>query len=312
MRTTTSRARGRVLGVLVLSLVLVLAACGSGDGDRNSSSARGDKESLIVGSKDFPGAQILSQVYGQALEANGYRITYKDNIGPTETVFPLLENGDIDLYGEFAGTFVSTRGGAPSSDTAATFAAVEDELVDSNVVAIGPASAQDVNGFYVLKKTAKRYDLKTVSDLTAVAPQLVFGGSPECEDRDPCLGPRSQQLYGLEFEKVKQLDVGGAVTNAALDHGDIDVAVLFTGSSVIKPNYFLLEDDKGLQSAENPMALVREEKVNADLTRIIEHVNAKLDTAAYREMALRVINDKEDLADVVADWLKRENLSSRG
>jgi osmoprotectant transport system substrate-binding protein len=307
MRTTTLRGRGRVLCVVLLGLVLVLGACGSDDGD--GSSGAGGKGSLIVGSKDFPGAQILSQAYGQALEANGYDITFKENIGPTETVFPLLEKGDIDLYGEFAGTFVSTRGGTPSSDSAETFAAVEEEVADSDVVAIGPASAQDVNGFYVLKKTAQQYDLEAVSDLTAVAPQLVFGGPPECEERDPCLGPRSQDLYGLDFEEVKKLDVGGAVTNTALDDGDIDVAILFTGSSVIKPNYVLLEDDKGLQSAENPLALVREQKVNGELRSIIESVNAKLDTEAYNEMSLKVTIDKEDPADVVADWLERENLS---
>jgi osmoprotectant transport system substrate-binding protein len=309
MRTTTLRGRGRVLGVALLGLVLVLAACGSDDGDDGSSGAGGDKGSLIVGSKDFPGAQILSQAYGQALEANGYDITYKDNIGPTETVFPLLEKGDIDLYGEFSGTFLTIQGGTPSSDSAATFTAVEEEVADSDVVAIGPASAQDVNGFYVLKKTAQQYDLETVSDLTAVAPQLVFGGPPECEERDPCLGPRSQDLYGLEFEEVKKLDVGGAVTNQALDDGTIDVAILFTGSSVIKPNYVLLEDDKGLQPADNPIALVRKQKVDDELTSIIEEVNSALDLEAYNEMALKVFNDKEDPADVVADWLERENLS---
>ncbi len=74
---------------------------------------------MIVGSKDFAGAQIISQAYGQTLASKGYKITYKDNIGPSETVYPLLENGDIDLYGEFSGTFLTYLGGAPTSDSAA-------------------------------------------------------------------------------------------------------------------------------------------------------------------------------------------------
>jgi glycine betaine/choline ABC-type transport system substrate-binding protein len=77
---------------------------------------------------------------------------------------------------------------------------------------------------------------------------------------------------------------------------------------VIKDDYVLLEDDKGLQPADNPIALVRKQSDSPALNRIIESVNAKLDTAAYNEMALKVFNDKEDPADVATAWLERENL----
>ena len=42
-------------------------------------------------------------------------------------------------------------------------------------------------------------------------------------------------------------------TDGMLDDGTIQVAELFTGSSVIKPDYVLLQDDKGLQAADNPI-----------------------------------------------------------
>jgi osmoprotectant transport system substrate-binding protein len=306
MRTAQPRGIGRLVVALLVGSALVLAACGSSDS--GSSSGSDDKPALTVGSKDFPGAQIISQAYGQTLESKGYDITFKDNIGPTETVYPLLQKGDIDLYGEFSGTFALTAlNKNATSDPAETFALVKDNL-PSDIVAIGPASAQDVNGFYVLKTTADKYDLKTVSDLKAVAPQLVFGGPPECIERDPCLGAKSQQLYGLQFKEVKKLDAGGAVTNADLDDGTIDVAILFTGSSVIKDDYVLLEDDKGLQPADNPIALVRKQSYSAELGAIVKSVNTKLDTKAYNEMALAVFNDKEDPADAVSAWLKQVGL----
>ena len=46
------------------------------------------------------------------------------------------------------------------------------DLAKSDIVAVGPASAQDVNAFYVLKKTANKYNLKKVSDLKKVAAVL--------------------------------------------------------------------------------------------------------------------------------------------
>ena len=118
-----------------------------------------------------------------------------------------------------------------------------------------------------MKETADEYDLKTVSDLKAVAPELVFGGPAECLDRPLCLGDLEQQLYGLQFKEVKKLDPGGPITNQALDDGTIDVGLLFTGSSVIKPDYVLLTDDKGLQPADNPIALISKPKATAEVTR---------------------------------------------
>ena len=309
MRKARMRFSGRALGAMLVGFVLVLAACGSSGGSKSDSGSTGDKPAIIVGSKDFAGAQIISQAYGQTLAGKGYDITYKDNIGPTETVYPLLEKGDIDLYGEFSGTFLTFRGGTPSADGAEVFSAVQTELAKSDIVAVGPASAQDVNAFYVTKATAEKYNLVNVSDLTAVAPQLTFGGPAECLDRPLCLGDKEQQLYGLNFKEVKKLDPGGPITNQALDDGTIDVGLLFTGSSVIKPDYVLLKDDKGLQPADNPIALVRKQKATAEVKTILTAVNTKLDRAAYNEMALKVFNDKEDPATVVTAWLKDVGLT---
>ena len=54
---------------------------------------------------------------------------------------------------------------------------------------------------------------------------------PECQDRDLCLGAKSKQLYNLQFKDVKKLDAGGPITENALSGGDIDVGLLFTGST---------------------------------------------------------------------------------
>jgi osmoprotectant transport system substrate-binding protein len=293
------------------AVAVVLAACGSSSSGKKSSSAGAatPTKSLTVGSKNFGGAEVLSHLYGGALAAKGYKITYKDNIGASEIIYKALQNGDIDLYGEYQATLLETiLKGTPTADRMTTYDALKAKL-PSDLVATTPAEALDVNGFYVLKTTADKYHLKTMSDLKPVASQLVFGGPPECQDRDLCLGPKEQQLYGLQFKDVKKLDAGGPVTNKALDDGTIQVAELFTGSSVIKSDYVLLQDDKGLQAADNPIALVRKSVDSAQLNSIIDAVNAKLTTEAYRDMALKVQNDKQDPAAVAEAFLKDNGLT---
>jgi osmoprotectant transport system substrate-binding protein len=305
MRNGRRRVRTRALVTVVVVAAIAIATLGSG-----AASAGGGKKSLTIGSKDFPSAVVLGQIYGQALEAKGYDISYQENIGPTEIVYAALENGDIDLYPEYLNTVVQTQfGGTGGSDLDAVYDELKTNLEGTGIVATTPAPAVDVNGFYVTKKTARQYKLKTLSDLVEVAPELVFGGPPECEERPLCLGDTSQQLYGFQFETVEKLDVGGPLTVAALEDGDIDVAVLFTGSSVIPKNAVLLKDDKGLQGADNPVVLVREDKDTRALNKILNNVSKKVTTKAYNTFSLAVSEDLEDPADAAEAFLKKNKLT---
>ena len=128
-------------------------------------SAGAQAKSLTVGSKNFSGAQVVSQAYGQALEAKGYDISFKDNIGPTEIVYPALKNGDLDAYADFQGTLLIYLGGEATGDSATNYKLLLAKLKGTDIVASKPATAVDVNAFYVTKATAKKYKLKTLSDL---------------------------------------------------------------------------------------------------------------------------------------------------
>jgi osmoprotectant transport system substrate-binding protein len=265
--------------------------------------------SLTVGAKNFAGASAISQVYAQALQAKKYSITFKDNLGATEIVFPALKNGDVDAYADYQGTLLTYLGGTPTGDTTTTYKALQAKLAGTGIVASNPAPAVDVNGFYVTKKTASKYKLTTVSSLAKVASKLSFGGPPECTSRPLCLGTTSQKLYNLQFQDVKKLDAGGPITVQALENGDIGVALLFTGSSVIPKDAVLLRDDKGLQPADDPVFLLRKDKATPAALKIVNAVSAKLTTAAYNKMSLDIENNKLDPATVAKAFLKKNKLA---
>jgi osmoprotectant transport system substrate-binding protein len=263
---------------------------------------------LVIGAKNFSGAQILSQVYGQGLEARGRSITFKTDLGPTEVVFAALQRGEIDAYADYQGTLLAYLGGMPTSETQDNFRGLEDKLEGTGIVVGKPAPAIDRNGFYVTSKTAKRYHLKKMSDLTAAAPKLVLGAPPECSVRPLCLGNSSQSLYHLSFQGVRQIDPGGPTTARALSRGDIDVAVLFTGSSVIPSDAVLLRDDRGLQPADNPVLLLRENAATSSTMKIVDAISAKITLPAYNRMSLDLSERHQDPADIAAAFLKRNGL----
>lgn len=145
-------------------------------------------------------------------------------------------------------------------------------------------------------------------DGDTVASLLTFGGPPECPERPFCL-PGLRDVYGIEFAEFVPLDVGGPLTVEALKNGDIDVGLLFSTSSVIgDEGWVVLEDDQGLQAAENITPVVRTEVLDDTITERLNAISASLTTENITELNGRVEIDGEDPAEVAADFLQSEGL----
>jgi osmoprotectant transport system substrate-binding protein len=141
-----------------------------------------------------------------------------------------------------------------------------------------------------------------------VASELTLGGPPECPERPFCI-PGLRDVYGVEFGQFVPLDVGGPLTVEALDSGEIDVGLLFSTSSVIEDNgWVVLEDDKDLQNAENITPVVRTEVLDDTIEERLNAISAALDTQTMTELNGRVEVDEEDPADVAADFLEENGL----
>lgn len=272
--------------------------------------ADGPRPTVRVGSANFPESVLLAEIYGQALEANGYPVERNLNLGNREIIQPALQNGQIDLIPEYLASFLAFA----SDDVEATTDADETRqrlnqvLQSRGLEVLEPAPAVNTNGFVVTQATAQRHNLRKLSDLQPVASQLVLGGPPECPERAFCL-LGLQDTYGLEFREFLPLDVGGPLTVAALENEQIDVGVLFTTDPAItQRNFVLLEDDRNLQLADNVAPVVRQELLNQappDLRSTLNAVSAKLTTETLIRLNGQVAAERRDPRDVAAEWLQQ-------
>jgi osmoprotectant transport system substrate-binding protein len=297
--------RSGVLGATLITLALLAAACGSGEDAGGSI----DGPTITIGSANFSENALVAEIYAQVLEDKGYDVERRLNVGNREIYGPALESGELDLVPEYLGSALGFLGGTPTSDSAATAKALGDAWAGAGIAVLEPAEAQDKNGFVVRQDTADALGLSKVSDL-ASHDDLVFGGSPECPEREFCLLGLTD-VYGISFADFKPLDVGGALTVAALEGDEIQVALLFTSDGVIAAKGFvLLEDDKGLQPAENLIPVVRQDIVDAygdNFVNALNSISAELTTAELSEMNRRVGIDGDDPEQVAKDWIA-ENL----
>ncbi|MFO7549082.1 MAG: ABC transporter substrate-binding protein [Acidimicrobiia bacterium] len=298
-------ARSRVVGA-ALAVALVAAACGSG-GDT------GDIEgpTVTVASFNFNESTILAEIYAQVLENDGYPVARRLNLGNREVVKPALESGEISLVPEYVGTLLGFLGGSPSADPEATWQAAKDLWEPEGVTLLAFAPGEDKNAYVVTRATAEALGLSRVSDLQPVAGELVFGGPPECPDRDLCL-KGLEEVYGLQFAEFKPLDVGGPLTVAALKGGDIDVALLFSSQGIILvEDFVVLDDDQDLNPAENIVPAVAREVVDAygdEFVSLLDSVSALITTEVLIELNRRADIDQVDPAVVAKDWLVGQGL----
>jgi osmoprotectant transport system substrate-binding protein len=311
----------RAIGAVGLVLAITCAACtaSSGRSAPAPASAGGAGPAVItVGSFDFPESVLLGYLYAGALSARGYPVRVLPDLGSRELVDPALMTGLIQLIPEYTGSvleFVSLGRAHATANVTVTATTLARWMEARGIVTGRPAAAQDANAIVVSGATAARYRLHTISDLAQAAPGLVFGGPPECPERPDCL-PGLRQAYGLRFRAFAGLDAGGPLTRQALESGDIGVALLFTTDPAIQAHHLVvLADNRGLQSAENIIPVLRQATANrygSGLLAALDAVSARLSTAALMALDAQVELTGQDPRTVAERWLRAQGLLRPG
>ena len=298
---------------MVLATILVLAAASCDRGASAPQTAVGD-DAITVGSFDFPESEVLAEIYAGALEAEGFRVVREPAIGTREVVLPALQLGLIEVVPDYGGSALTFLGGTASADPAVTNALLASTVADRGLTALEPATAENRNGMVVTADTAADLELRTISDLAPWAGSMVFGGPPECPERDLCL-PGLKKVYGLRFESFLPLDTGGPLSADAIQRGTVDVGMLFTTDGTLAgDDLVLLRDDRHLQPAESVTPIVRAdtlERFGGGVRSALDAVSDQLTTKDLREMNASVSAGAAPKV-VATAWLEDHGLGTPG
>jgi osmoprotectant transport system substrate-binding protein len=316
------RRRGLLLSLLALALTaLVAAGCGgsdSGGGGASSSSSSSQasgqpgkgKPPLTIGTKDFTEEFVLGELYTQALQAKGYTVTLKRNIGPTEIVDKALTSKRIDAYPEYTGITVAVVAKKDLPKTAPETADAAKAFYEGRgQTVIGPTPFQDVDAIATTKEYAQKNNLASVADLKGL-PSFKLGARPEFKSRFTGLvGMRKE--YGITNAKFRQLALG--LQYQALDKGDVDAANVFsTDAQLASGKYTILKDPKGIFGFQNVHFVINKDKYDAlggtAFSQIIESVNKLLTNDAMQSMNSAVDLDKKEPKAVAGQFLQANGL----
>lgn len=295
--------------VAVSVMCVALAACTSPEADRTPRPAAAS--AIVVGvSGAFAENQIVAEMYAQVLEHAGYQVERQLDLRSRETSQSALEAGQIDVKPEYLSSLaLFLDPDAEASPEAVDMARLNARLLrPRGITLLAPSPAEDTNQFVVNAETAERFDLTTMSSLVPVADQLTLGGPPECPVRPFCL-PGLSRVYGLVFYDFMALDAGGPLTVDALRRDDVQVGLLFSTDPRIEVNGFVpLLDDRRLQDAENITPVIRSEKLNDEVRRLLDAVSARLTSAEMTDLVGLVVIDGQDVATVATGFLTQNGL----
>jgi osmoprotectant transport system substrate-binding protein len=264
---------------------------------------------VTLGTKNFTEQYVLGQLYKQALEAKGYKVVYKENIGNSELTDGALRSGKINFYPEYAGVIVADLAHkSPPKTAAAAYAAAEKYEKGHGNTLLKPTPFYDSDSFGMLTSTAKKLGVTTIADMKKVK-SFSYGGFPECRTRITCL-LGLEQIYGLT--QVKFVPLGSISVYTLLDQGKITAGDAFsTDPQLSSSKYTILKDTKHIFGFQNVVPVLSKKLASdggAKLAATINAVSAKLTVKAMIAMNKAVAIDKKSPEDVASAFLTANKL----
>jgi osmoprotectant transport system substrate-binding protein len=320
----TDRNWHRTMGALLaVVLALALAACGSSSKSNSSSSSSSSgssapsgqpgkgKPAVTLGDKNFTEQFVLGQLYKQALEAKGFTVNLKNNIGSSEIIDKSLTSGQIDFYPEYTGVIVQELAKENKRPTSAdeTYTRAKAFEAKRGFDMLDKTPFFDADALAVKPPYAQKNGLTSTADLKKVK-SFTYGAPPENKTRfQGVVGMK--QVYGLNNLVFKPLAIG--LQYQALDSGKIDVAAVFTTDGQLQNTgkYVVLTDPKGIFGFQNVAPVVNKKvlaKEGPEFAATLNAVSSKLTNEAMRKMNAAVDLDKQKPADVASTFLKANGL----
>ena len=267
---------------------------------------------IVIGTKNFAEEYILGELYKQALQAKGFTVTNKGSLGSTELIQTALTSGKINFYPEYTGVIVQdvfhkTFSGATAAATTANARKLE---AAKGFTVLKPTPFFDTDVVAVTNATAKKYGLKSISDLKKVG-SFKFGGLPECQTRNTCFIGYTKQ-YGLS--NASFVSVGSLSPYTLLDQGKVLAADVFSTDPPLGKGskYTVLADPKHVTGFQNVAPIVKTSvatAAGATFTSTVNAVSAKLTLPVIVALNKAVEVNQESPATVAKSFLKANGLT---
>ncbi|WP_274361678.1 glycine betaine ABC transporter substrate-binding protein [Paenibacillus thermotolerans] len=286
--------------IFLVGSVCFLSGC-------SSSKVSTGSETIHIGSKSFTENILIGEMMAKLIEVKlGVPVEHKANLGGTMIPWNALTTNDIDMYTEYTGTGLVDILKRPSStDPQFTYNTVKEEYAEKFSVAwLKPLGFNNTYAIAVPRAFAEKHRLKTIEDLAAVSPDLIFGAEPEFFNR-PDGYDAFAKAYGLSFKNKTEINVG--LKYEALDKGNVQVINVFsTDANLIKYDLVVLEDSKRFFPTYEAAPIVRQAVLDRhpELEGVLNQLAGQIDDEKMQQLNYEVDVKHRPEKEVAEQFLK--------
>lgn len=302
--------RGTTRVVLAALVLAGVAACGTNDdeGAASGSQPQGASLRVTLGTQEFPEAQILGEMWRQALAVNGYTVDLRKGIGPAEDLDAALMDGEIDGYVAYTGTVLSIVAGEDVTGLGPeeTYERAKEFYAGQDMVMSAMTPFENKDAIATTTAFAQSEQLETIADLGDL-PDFTLAARPEFEGL--YLGLEGLvDLYGLDNAQFEPTELGQQY--AALDDGSAEAVNAFTTDPQLRGgDYAVLEDPELLFGSQNVVMVVGEDELERvgeeTFLEVVDAVNSSLTQDRMVDLNAAVTEGQD--AEGVAEGFLREN-----
>lgn len=262
---------------------------------------------VVIGSKDFTESRILAEITAQVIEARTDIAVEQASELSGDLCHRNLVSGQIDCYVEYTGTaFTAILKHEPVSDPRQVYDQVKRDYESRfNLEWLEPLGFNNTFAILVRGDDARRLNLKTISDVTALAPKWRAGFGQDFMSRQDGY-PGFARSYGLKFaEAPREMDL--SLSYQALAGGQVDlIAGNSTDGLIDKLGLYQLEDDRHYFPPYEAAPVIRRDTMGRfpELEEAINSLAGKITNEQMRKLNYAVDGDKRDVREVVREFLK--------
>ncbi|MEA5579010.1 glycine betaine ABC transporter substrate-binding protein [Anabaena sp. UHCC 0451] len=266
---------------------------------------------ITIGSKNFTEQVILGEILAQQIENHtNLKVDRKLNLAGTFIAHEAVKAGKIAGYVEYTGTaFAAVLKEKTITDPQVVYEITKKAYQEKyNLTVMQPLGFENTYAMLIRPEDAKKWQVKTLSEIAKYTPQLQAGFGYEFLERADGY-PGLSKTYGLKFAKIKQMELG--VMYQALKEKQVDfIATNSTDGLIQVLNLAMLEDDKKYFPPYEAVPVFNQEILEKypELVETINQLAGKISTQEIQKMNYQVDNQSQPVEDVVREWLKSKKL----
>lgn len=303
--TSHKRVKYKInLKVIILGLFIIIF------GAYFSLNSKKDK-TINIATKPMTEGYILGQMLTELIEQDtDLKVNITNGVGGgTSNIHPAIVKGEFDLYPEYTGTSWEAVLKKEGSYDESKFDELQKEYKEKyNLEYVNLYGFNNTYGLAVNKDIAKKYNLKTYSDLAKISNNLIFGAEYDFFEREDGY-KELQKVYNMNFKKQIDMDIG--LKYQAMKDKKIDVMVIFTTDGQLAiSDVVVLEDDKKMYPSYRAGTVVRSEILSEypELKPVLEKLNNILDDKTMADLNYQVESKGKKPEDVAREYLQEKGL----